>query len=630
MSESSSNDLKNQKHKAAMQKQKAKVDAHIEAADIERGVALLLTGNGKGKSSSAFGMVMRALGYGQKVAVIQFIKGAQLSGEEIYLRDKCPEVDFYQMGTGFTWNTQDREGDIAAAEATWVYAEKALTDESIEVADGTFFDEDLQVDIRHSLSPDTNTWEQQLQGPAQIPVMYRSGTTWVKDTATDYPFKLGTIYPVYNTQSGGNWSTTEFAANGHGIMWIVATNMLESPVLSLMGQQLYTNVDNAREQTWEGMDFEGLPIVEMRVLAKIIFLTNGTSANANIEIIEISDYRRAMSDATSSASAVVSHSDLTDLSADDHPHYLLADGTRSADTLDVTGDATVGGDITITGDVVFDGATPVGGIIQFAGSSAPNSRWLICDGSTYSRTTYAALFSVIGTTYGSTTSSNFRVPNLKGRVPVGMDANDTDFDALGETGGAKTHTLTESELPAHGHTFTSGNSNQDLNHRHTINHNHASVSVDIGNHSHTVTTVSDTHYHTNRIALHDYYYKAAGANAAMDGVGMYRYNTGTWGGAPGLTTTTSTVNNSSSYASVAHTIFYSQGNSAGASATTSKTTSSAGSHTVTTDLPNFTGNSGYNDLTTHTHSGTTDDTGGGDPHNNLQPYIVLNYIIKAA
>lgn len=124
---------KNKKHKAAMQKQKEKVDSHIEAADIERGVAILLTGNGKGKSSSAFGMVLRALGYGQKVAVIQFIKGAQLSGEEIYLRDKCPEVDFYQMGTGFTWNTQDRDSDIAAAEATWEYAQKTLQDDSVDL-----------------------------------------------------------------------------------------------------------------------------------------------------------------------------------------------------------------------------------------------------------------------------------------------------------------------------------------------------------------------------------------------------------------------------------------------------------------------------------------------------------------
>ncbi len=111
-----------------MQKQKANVDASIERADVERGVAVLLTGNGKGKSSSAFGMVMRALGYGHKVGVVQFIKGQQLSGEEIYIRDHCPQVDFYQMGTGFTWNTQDRTGDIEAAEATWAKVKPMLAD----------------------------------------------------------------------------------------------------------------------------------------------------------------------------------------------------------------------------------------------------------------------------------------------------------------------------------------------------------------------------------------------------------------------------------------------------------------------------------------------------------------------
>ena len=80
-----------------MEKQKLKVDASIEAATTERGVSILLTGNGKGKSSSAFGMVIRALGYGYKVGVIQFIKGEQLSGEELYLRDHCSEVYFYQI-----------------------------------------------------------------------------------------------------------------------------------------------------------------------------------------------------------------------------------------------------------------------------------------------------------------------------------------------------------------------------------------------------------------------------------------------------------------------------------------------------------------------------------------------------
>lgn len=126
-------DRKDAKHKAAMEKQKAKVDSAIAAADTERGIALLLTGNGKGKSSSAFGMVMRALGYGQKVAVIQFIKGKQLSGEELYLREHCPQVTFYQMGTGFTWNTQDRTADIKAAEDTWAVAAPLLQDASYDL-----------------------------------------------------------------------------------------------------------------------------------------------------------------------------------------------------------------------------------------------------------------------------------------------------------------------------------------------------------------------------------------------------------------------------------------------------------------------------------------------------------------
>ncbi|MCP3908551.1 MAG: cob(I)yrinic acid a,c-diamide adenosyltransferase [Oceanicoccus sp.] len=124
---------KNTRHKKSMEKQKAKVDDKIAKADEERGVVILLTGDGKGKSSSAFGMVMRSIGYGHKVGVVQFIKGVQLSGEEIFIRDKHPEVDFYQMGTGFTWNTQDRESDIAAAERTWVEAERMLQDESLRL-----------------------------------------------------------------------------------------------------------------------------------------------------------------------------------------------------------------------------------------------------------------------------------------------------------------------------------------------------------------------------------------------------------------------------------------------------------------------------------------------------------------
>ena len=132
----SSEQRRDTKHKKAMEKQKANVDATVAAADEERGVAILLTGNGKGKSSSAFGMVMRALGYGYKVGVVQFIKGEMLSGEEIYLKERYlqeqnPNVVFYQMGTGFTWNTQDRSGDIAAAKKTWEISKALLADDSV-------------------------------------------------------------------------------------------------------------------------------------------------------------------------------------------------------------------------------------------------------------------------------------------------------------------------------------------------------------------------------------------------------------------------------------------------------------------------------------------------------------------
>lgn len=119
-----------ERQKRKMQKLKEKVDQHIEACDQEKGVMILLTGDGKGKSSSAFGMVVRSLGYGYKVGVVQFIKGEQLSGEELYLKDHCPQVDFYQMGTGFTWDTQDRDADIAAAQTTWKVVEPMLSDPS--------------------------------------------------------------------------------------------------------------------------------------------------------------------------------------------------------------------------------------------------------------------------------------------------------------------------------------------------------------------------------------------------------------------------------------------------------------------------------------------------------------------
>ena len=123
----------NERHKRKMQIQKERVDARIKEATTERGVFVFLTGNGKGKSSSAFGMVLRALGYGQKVGVIQFIKGNRTTGEGLFLSKLHPEIDHYQMGTGFTWDSQDRERDIAAAEKTWQVASRMLNDETYDL-----------------------------------------------------------------------------------------------------------------------------------------------------------------------------------------------------------------------------------------------------------------------------------------------------------------------------------------------------------------------------------------------------------------------------------------------------------------------------------------------------------------
>jgi microcystin-dependent protein len=99
--------------------------------------------------------------------------------------------------------------------------------------------------------------------------------------------------------------------------------------------------------------------------------------------------------------------------------------------------------------------TPVGSISLFAGATAPNG-WLICDCSAVSRTTYANLFSVIGTTYGAGDgSTTFNIPDIQNRVPVGLNFSDTDFDTLGKTGGEKEHRLTINEIPSHNHNTVS-------------------------------------------------------------------------------------------------------------------------------------------------------------------------------
>lgn len=118
----------NERHRDRMARKKAVIDAKIAAADKNIGVLIVNTGNGKGKSSSGFGMAMRAMGHGMKVGVVQFIKGAMSTGEERFLRRFPEECSFHAMGEGYTWETQDRERDIAKARQAWEQARAFLRD----------------------------------------------------------------------------------------------------------------------------------------------------------------------------------------------------------------------------------------------------------------------------------------------------------------------------------------------------------------------------------------------------------------------------------------------------------------------------------------------------------------------
>lgn len=120
------------KHKTRMAKKKAIVDARIASAQQKRGVLILLKGAGKGKSSSAFGTMARSAGHGQRCAVIQFIKGRMQTGEYKFFKDH-PLIDWHVMGHGFTWETQDRDQDIAAAQQAWGIAAELLADDSYDL-----------------------------------------------------------------------------------------------------------------------------------------------------------------------------------------------------------------------------------------------------------------------------------------------------------------------------------------------------------------------------------------------------------------------------------------------------------------------------------------------------------------
>lgn len=121
------------RHKAKMEKRKAVQDAEVASKTLEKGLLIVNTGPGKGKSTAAFGLILRALGHGWRIGVVQFIKGAWSTGERRALEAFGDQVSWHSMGEGFTWETQDKARDIAAAERAFAKARDLMTDPGIRL-----------------------------------------------------------------------------------------------------------------------------------------------------------------------------------------------------------------------------------------------------------------------------------------------------------------------------------------------------------------------------------------------------------------------------------------------------------------------------------------------------------------
>lgn len=254
---------------------------------------------------------------------------------------------------------------------------------------------------------------------------------------------------------------------------------------------------------------------------------------------------------------------------------------------------------------------PVGGGVEYYADVAPDG-YVMARGQLELIASYPRLAALFGTKYGGDGITTFGIPDRRKRVAVGLDAGDTDFAKLGQTGGEKDHVLTTDEMPSHAHVqnphshttaahvhATGSHAHTSAAHVHTLNHDHGSVTSSAnGGHNHAISQVLATNADQGTTDTND-----SGASSLAAGRESGRYQR-----AVGMTTSTSSV------------------------------------HQHTVDLPNHTGNTGSTTpgstgatdpgntasatVTVNAATATNQTTGGGKPHNNMPPYLVVNYIIK--
>ena len=138
-----------EEHAAKMQKKKVAHDRIVDGKTIEKGLLIVHTGKGKGKTTAALGMVVRAIGHGKKVGVVQFVKGAMATGEKVVFDAFPDRIEFKPMGDGFTWDTQDRAQDIASARAAWDEVKRMIADPAY----GMVLADELNIVLRYDYLP---------------------------------------------------------------------------------------------------------------------------------------------------------------------------------------------------------------------------------------------------------------------------------------------------------------------------------------------------------------------------------------------------------------------------------------------------------------------------------------------
>ena len=236
----------------------------------------------------------------------------------IYWNQSTAKAEFFadeRHGIALDWATHEylhrtRGAAIASGFGLTSYTAggdgSSNTHAQISMLGGTFFDEDLQVDVVDDATPTANTWEQSLSSTAQIPVFYRSGTGWIQDSVTNFPVKQGIARIRRNLDTAGNWSLEDVHNNYYVNYWVVATNNLNYPVLSIMGQADYNSLGGAQEEFWEDLDLVGMPVVEIRPLYRLTFKTSNSYSNTPKATLEAAfDFRNFTSTGQGSTASIV-------------------------------------------------------------------------------------------------------------------------------------------------------------------------------------------------------------------------------------------------------------------------------------------------------------------------------------